>query len=66
MCYLVTGGLQNSISAFGGHALNDSGPQPLSDETDVRQQLGKLPLETGNLLKRPVTLDYNLLLALNV
>lgn len=51
VCDLVAGGLQNSIGAFGGHALDDPGPQPFSDEANVRQQLGKLPLETGDLLK---------------
>lgn len=51
MCHLRAGGLQNPICAFRGHALYNPGPQPLPDEADVRQQLGKLPLETGDLLK---------------
>lgn len=50
MCYLGAGCLQNAIGAFRAHALYNPGPQSLLDEANVRQQLSKLPLQTGNLL----------------
>lgn len=50
--HLRASGLQNAVRVFRAHALHDPGPQPLFDETDVRQQLGKLPLQTGDFLQQ--------------
>lgn len=50
--HLGAGGLQDAVRVFGAHALHDPGPQPLFDEADVRQQLGELPLQTGDFLRR--------------
>lgn len=52
VCYLWAGGLYNTISAVRAHALYNPGPQSLLDEANVRQQLSKLPLQTGDLLHR--------------
>lgn len=50
VCYLRSGSLQNAIGAFRAHALYNPGPQSLFDEANVRQQLSKLSLQTGDLL----------------
>lgn len=51
VCYLPASRLQNTIRAFRACAFYNPGPQSLFDEADVGQQLSKLPLETGNLLR---------------
>lgn len=55
VCYLMPCGLQNPIRAFRAHALYNPRPQSFFYETNVRQQLSKLPLQTGNLLEHVTT-----------
>lgn len=50
VCHLGAGRIQNTICAFRAHALYNPGLKPLFDEANVRQQLSKLPLQTGDLL----------------
>lgn len=52
--HLGAGGFQDAVGAFRTRALYRPGPQSFFDEAYVRQKLGKLSLQAGDLLRDKV------------
>lgn len=52
MCHLRASSFHDPVCTLVRHLLNNPGLQSLLDEANVRQQLSKLPLQTGDLLPK--------------